>query len=78
MTDTIPDGDLARLVDLALEQADEDAPVQDALDAAVAAHGRDAVIRHLRQLGAGAARRTRPAPDRPAPDRPPTLADPAP
>ena len=50
VTDPIPDDDLARLVDLALDQADAEGPLLDALDAAVDAHGRDAVIDHLRTL----------------------------
>lgn len=42
--------DYARLVDIALEQADAEAPLWDALDAAVDALGPDAVRHHLLSL----------------------------
>ena len=47
---TVPDADLARMVDAALAQADAEAPLLDALDDAVDAVGADRVVASLRAL----------------------------
>lgn len=49
----LSDASLARLVDAALEAAEAEAPLLDALDAAVDALGADVVRRHLLQLAEG-------------------------
>jgi hypothetical protein len=43
----VAEADWARLIDIALEIADREAPLMDALDAAVAALGQDAVRDYL-------------------------------
>lgn len=46
----LDDRSLARLIDVALDRADAEAPLWDALDAAVDALGPEAVRHHLLQL----------------------------
>jgi len=47
--------DLARLIDVALEEAEREKPLWDALDAAVDAHGAEAVRHALLRLAADGA-----------------------
>ena len=60
LAETPPAGealDWARAVDIALAQADAEAPLMAALDSAVDALGRDAVIHHLRRIAGDETRR---------------------